>query len=345
MNKRMFLAAAATLGFLASSAWADDEYIPLEVVVGKADRIVVGKVTAIGKPTELTLESPDFPTPQKGWYHTFTVTVASDLPPLRCDHATKVETIEVLTPCDDPTPKPAPAVLDPKTPVIPPGGPQQRFDNVDRTNHFYVIHTAMVGSSYLMILGKLPGRSEYYLSSYKLNFKPEGDSSVKDVEKLALAGIESWSWGKAVNGLQIGFHLFTYCKIGDNSAQMDACVVLRNTTDKPLAVNLYEMDIYLDIAADGAGGNPIHAGFYNWKKRPITQFDPAVNSVIIPAKGKLFIGPYGRATYVEWDGPLGNGKHTFTVSYTSKRQDKGKDKLTLWTGKITSSEATATFKP
>ena len=237
-------------GFFSLPARAEDEYIPLDVVVGKADRIVVGKVTAIGKPVEMTLETPDPPSSQKGWYHKFTVTVVRDMPS-KGEKAARDETIEVLTPCADPNPKPPPAVTDPMTPVLPPQGAAPRFDNVIRSNKRYVFHSALIASSYLMLV-RLGGRQEYYLSSYMLNFKPEADSSVKEAEKLATGGIESWSWGKTVHGLQAGFHLFAYAKIGDNSSLMTACVILRNTTDKPIAVNLYDMDRCLEITADAA---------------------------------------------------------------------------------------------
>jgi hypothetical protein len=320
--------------------------MPMEVVVGKADRIVVGEVTAIGKPVELELDSPDFPTPHKGWYHTYTVKVARQILPVpTTDLSTiqpppKPQVLEVLTMCADPNPKPPGRVLE-----GPPVNPLKSDITLKAVNaQQAAYHSALVGDSYLIILDKLPGRGEYYLPAYSMNFRPAADAGVKEVGKLAAAGIDSWSWGKALNGLQIGLYLFDRHNIGGGpNSFMEASIVLRNTTDKPLAVNLYEDELYLDVTAAAGDGKVIHSSFYNWRRHIPAPFDAAVNTVVIEPKGKVFIGSKGRANTIKWAMPLNPGKYDFQVSYTSKREGNGRDKLKLWTGTVNSKPFTCTI--
>jgi hypothetical protein len=322
MKKSLFALTVALASCLVSSRAQAQNYLPMEVVVGEADCIVLGEVTAVSKPIEMELDGPDFPTPHKGWYHTFKVKVTRQILPIppAADKSVKKQIIEAMTMCADPNAKPA----DP--PV------RGSYQN------------AVVGNSYLLILNKLPGHAEYYLPAYSMNFRPDTDAGVKEVEKLAAAGIESWSWGKPFNGLQVGLYLFAHTNIGGGpNSSMEACVVLRNTTDKPLAVNFYEDDRCLEITATSTDGKVFDSGFYSWRRHIPMPFDPAVNSVVIGPRGKVFVGSRGRATTIKWNMPLGPGKYVFQVSYTSKREGNGKNNLKLWLGTIESKPSTVTI--
>ncbi len=204
-------------------------------------------------------------------------------------------------------------------------------------------HNAMVGNSYVMILNKLPGRREYYLPSYPMNFRSDIAPHVRDVEGLVAAGADSWAWGKAVDGLQVGLYLYAHYHYGgEGSSSISASVVLRNTTDKPLAVNLYDVDKYLDITATSADGKVVHSEFYNGT-HAAANFDAALNTRIIAPKSKLFIGCTGWANIIYWSIPVEPGQYDFQASYTSKRQGNGKDNLKLWTGTINSKPWTGTI--
>ncbi len=192
--KRVSLVIAAVLasGLVSSRAMAQGHYVPMDVLVGKADCIIVGEVTAIGKPQEMDLAAPDFPADGKGWYHTFKVKVTGQiLPAANEDKATtgpsgeKAPTekmLDVVTRCADPNLKAA--------------APAAR----------QTYHNPLVGDSCLMILSKLPGQAggEYYLPNRWENLRAANDPNVKIIEKLAPAAIKTWSWGKPANGLQIG---------------------------------------------------------------------------------------------------------------------------------------------
>jgi hypothetical protein len=349
MKKSLLAIAVALASPFVPSQTRAQNYLPMEVVVGRADRIVVGEVTAIGKPTEMELDIPDFPTPHKGWYHTFTVKVTRQILPVpttvlplsTIQSPPQPQVIEVLTMCADPNPKPAGRVLE-----GPPVNPLKSDITLKAVNaQQAAYHSALVGDSYLMILDKLPGRGEYYLPSYSMNFRPYTDAGVKEVGKLAAAGIDSWSWGKAVNGLQVGLYLFDHHNIGGGpNSFMEASIVLRNTTDKPLAVNLYDVDRFLEITATASDGRFFRSEFYNWKKHPVTQFDAAVNTIVIAPKGKAFIDSTGRANTIKWAMPLNPGKYDFQASYTSKREGNGKDRLKkLWIGTVNSKPFTCTI--
>ena len=326
MKKSLFALTVALASCLVSSRAQAQNYIPPELTVGEADYIVLGEVTAISKPIEMELDAPGFPTPHKGWYHTFKVKVAKRILPVppAADKSANGQIIEAMTICDDPNVKPVSRAHD--------GVPE-----IMRSELKVVYHSAVVGNSYLLILNKLPGHAEYYLPTYSMNFRPDTDASVKEVEKLAAAGIESWSWGKPFNGLQVGLFLFAHTNIGGGpDSSMEACVVLRNTTDKPLAVNLYEDDTYLEVTATSAEGKAFQSAFYNWRRHVPTPFDPAVNTVVIGPRGKVFVGPRGKGNTINWNMPLGPGKYVFQASYTTKREGSGKDNLKLWTGTVSS---------
>jgi hypothetical protein len=330
MKKSLFAITVALASVLVSSQIRAQTILPRELVIGKADDIVVGEVTAIGKPVEMELENSDFPAPHKGWYHTFTVKVTRRLLPVppaaNADKTTsqasgekspKDEVIETITMCADPS-------------------------GAQSVQTAY--HSALVGNSYLMLLNKLPGRGEYYLPSYPMNFRPDTDRYVKEVQRLVAAGIDSWAWGKPVDGLQVGVYLFAHYNYGGgNQSSVAASVVLRNTTDKPLAVNLYDVDKYLEITATSADGKVVHSDFYSVTNLTATKYDTAVNTIVIAPKAKIFIGSAGRADRINWSIPVGPGQYDFQAFYTSKHGGNGKDNLKLWTGTINSKSCTGTI--
>ncbi len=346
MKRSLFAITVALASVLVWSQTRAQNILPRELVVGKADYIVVGEVTAIGKPVEMELDSPDFPAPHKGWYHTFTVKVTRRILPVppadkatsqaSGDKSTKDEVIEAITMCADPNAALPERQLDP--------GPKKEMLKDAARGAQTSYHNAMVGNSYVMILNKLPGRGEYYLPSYPMNFRSDIGPHVREVEGLVAAGADSWAWGKAVDGLQVGLYLYAHYHYGgEDNSSISASVVLRNTTDKPLAVNLYDLDKYLEITATSADGKVVHSDFYNGKNRDATKYDAAVNTRVIAPKSKVFIDSTGWANIIYWSIPAGPGKYDFQASYTSKREGNGKDNLKLWTGTINSKPWTGTI--
>src|ERR1035437_4122621 len=160
MKKFLLCIAVAMASILVPSQTRAQNCMPMEVVVGEADCIVVGEVTAIGKPTELELDTSDFPTPHKGWYHTVTVKVARQILPAppAAEKSSKGEVIEVLTICADPNSKPAGLMRNPSDAPV----PTLKMETAQSAAQGGY-HSALVGDSYLMILSKLSGRGEYYL--------------------------------------------------------------------------------------------------------------------------------------------------------------------------------------
>ncbi len=152
------------------------------------------------------------------------------------------------------------------------------------------------GNSYMMVLNKLPGRTEYYLPSYFMNFKAATDPMVKEVEKLA--DMDSWPWGKSQSGLQLACMVISAYELGGEAgkdASVYACLAVRNVSDKPLAVNLYDDDKCLQITATSDAG-AFSTDFYNFKSRQPTEFD-ADNTVVVKPGGIIFIGPTGPADH------------------------------------------------
>ena len=179
----------------------------------------------------------------------------------------------------------------------------------------------------MMVLNKLPGRTEYYLPSYFMNFKAATDPMVKEVEKLA--DMDSWPWGKSQSGLQLACMVISAYELGGEAgkdASVYACLAVRNVSDKPLAVNLYDDDKCLQITATSDAGT-FSTDFYNFKSRQPTEFD-ADNTVVVKPGGIIFIGPTGPADHgLGFQMPLRLGSMTSTPPTPRLAKAKGK---TAW---------------
>ncbi len=320
MKTILAIGAVLVFGVLASPAMSQVPYIPLPVVVGKADRIVIAQVAEVGEPKEMELKSPDFG--GKTWCRTFKAKVTREIGAAGAaskpaDKEAKAA-MEVLARCAPPPPPPGP------------GGLMVHVS--DRPNY----PKFQTGKSYMMILSKLPDRTEYYLPSYFLNFKADADPMVKEVEKLA--DLDSWPWGKEQNGLRMACMMMSaYVTPGGTGdrAFCFACVAVRNVSDKPLAVNLYDNDKCLQITATSDAG-AFSTNFYNFKSRQPADFD-ASNTVVVNPKAMVFIGPTSLGDRgLGFRLPLDPGKYEFHATYTNSREGKGKNDVPLWKGTLDS---------
>ena len=315
------ISAVLLFAAMATPAMAQVPYIPMQVVVGKADRIVIAEVTEVGEAKEMELKSPDFG--GKTWCRTFKVKVTREIAAAGAaskpaDKEAAAVKMKVIARCAAPPPPPGPGGL---TLHVSDGPNYPKFQ---------------AGKSYMMILCKLPGRTEYYLPSYFLNFKADGDPMVKEVEKLA--DLDSWPWGKMQDGLQLACTIISAYVVpggtGDK-AFCFACVAVRNVSDKPVALNLYDNDKCLQITATSDAG-AFSTNFYNSKSGQPADFD-AANTIVVKPKEVVFIGPTGPGDRgLGFRLPLDSGKYEFHATYTSSRDSKGKDGVTLWKGTLDS---------
>lgn len=299
--------------------------VPLPIIVGNSDLIVIGKVTEEGASQEMEFKNPQFDgKTRKGWYRTFKVKVSRVLG--QDGQASKLvgEEIEVLAMAKAPAPPPAPPV--------PGGGIVLRqpiiMDGVTYPN-------LQTGKSYVLILNTLSDRNEHYLPSDPKNYRIDTDPQLKEIEKLA--DKSKWPWGKVEQGLQMA------CLVSGSanrnaktpSAFIQASVAVRNVSDKPIALNLYSGDRCMQVTATAADGKTFSPDMYRGTRNP--EFDVSKHTIVVKPNELTFIGPSGSALYgLGFNLPLEPGLYHFYATYTNSREGKGADNVELWTGTIKS---------
>jgi hypothetical protein len=220
--------------------------------------------------------------------------------------------------------------------------------------------TLAKGSSYVMILTKLPHREEYYLR-FNPDYAHEAtEENIKSATRAA--DPDKWAWGKSVHGLQMA--LLLPAEAGTFGAgnvpmggrmkpsfSMSCGVALKNTSDKPLAISQYAPDHPLSVQAKqdadgvvGGSGEPVNVNLYPDVGSKAAGYEPK-NSVILKPNQVMLIAPSDKADsgFTMWVS-LDFGKWSIQAAFESRREDKGTDSLPLWKGKIESAPVEVEFK-
>ena len=184
-HRNVLLASLAVVLAAPAAACACLADVPLEIIAGKADLIVVAEVVNAGQPVQLQLKQPGMKQARLGFYRKHNLKVTRIIKEAaKAPAKPKDRNVEILTPARKP-PRPGAPMLFVS---------DQYFASLK------------VGASYVLILSKLPGKPEYFLPTYPKNYAPAGDAEkVKAIE--AAADVSKWAWGAAGNGLQIALKL------------------------------------------------------------------------------------------------------------------------------------------
>jgi len=299
--------------------------VPLEIVTARSELIVTGTVTSAAVPAEFERLLPDIDRPIKAWYTEYTVHVA-----------------RVIKTTGRPVKKGDKIVV--VAQAAPPRGPGLiMMDGPSYPN-------LRKGSAYVLVLRRLPGKEKgYYLPAYFKNFRPDRKQDVDPIVKATQ--VDRWAWGKAVNGLQLALvttrdwaqlgRQVVRRRVGGKwvrmppSVHVQAVIALRNTSAKPVTVNLYQGDKFLSVRAANPAGKEVHVDFYSYlQARRILPFDRAKNTRKIEPGEVAFISPHGAGPYgIGFNLAAPAGKWTLTAGYTSKRSVKT---AALWTGTLSS---------
>lgn len=321
---------------LAVPAAADFAYVPLEVLAGKSEVVVVAEALSSTASAKMLLLPPDYPRPVDAWFRGFDLKVTEVI---KADGVKVVKggKISVLGHAMDPGRV---------------GGPALSTDDL--------YPEFKKGSSYVLLLRKMADRDQLYLPFYPTCAQKATRQAVARV-RIA-ADVRKWAWGVVVNGLQIAcvprdrvFQLRGPGKIrrrgqwvvfpAPTAVYVMATVALRNTSDKPVTVNLYQWDKFLSAAGADAKGATITAELYTGmdRVRPTPMTDK--NIATVKPGEMIYIGPFGDGGYgAGLRLPAKPGEWAVRVAYTSKRAKGPKDQP-LWTGALQSGPVTITMKP
>jgi len=329
--------------------------VPAPAVVAESDLIVIGEVIEAAAPQKQTRQAPNWRAPVEGWWRTATITVTKVLSDR--GNAQKDDSNEAKEPirqlkvvCQAPQPrKGGPPGIRPM--II--GG--AIYPNLG------------VGKRYLLMLRNFPGaaKGEFFLPGYPRSSYEVNENNKKIVARIEkLADLDNWPWGKIVGGVQMAL-LPAHPQVNVSPmhsppaanpalrAYTKLVFALRNTTDKPISVNLYPPDKCLSLSWSSEGRKRRRYDLYAWlarSRRPQPRFD-ANRHVRLIAPGRIVLvgtrASAGGAGYtgvgVSLDG-VKPGKMKLTAAYESKRDLPADAGVKLWKGKIESAEATVEVK-
>ena len=324
--------------------------IPLEVMAYRADLIVVGRVLEAGQPEELEVTLPGEAKQAKGWFATYRVQVERVLKDAPAKAAG--ENGEEESPDEKPTTKPAAGA----TIVVLARSAAPRSKGVRLRGLWPIYPRLFARYPYVLILRRLPGRAECYLPYKGMHYFSAMRTEIARVAKAA--NFEEWPWGEGVDGLRIALvptrSVATFQQqqiLGGPSggkepmqrvggALLEAVVALRNTSAKPVTVNLYKWDRFLSLRAVGADGTAIEHDFYKYERMDRqVAFEPKHKAAIGPGQ-VLVVGPAGardRGLVVRMS--LTPGRWSVRAGYSSEREAGAEAEEKLWTGKIESAAA------
>ncbi len=205
------------------------------------------------------------------------------------------------------------------------------------------------GDKYLLILMKLPGEKAFYLPSYPKNYMAVTDrNKARITEVKELVDVEKWPWGKAVAGLQLAaiptprepFLNRTRTRRGGPwvmRTYVNVCMVMRNTSKKPISISLYEQDKNLSVSYDQEGeatrDHDLYSHLNNPRRRKRVFSDK--NILTIKPGEIVLVGMNGVAHYgglcLQLEAKLGEAK--IKGAYEGKRDVPDKK---LWKGRVES---------
>lgn len=322
---------AVVVGVCCASVLAMMVAMPTSAVVAGSDLVVIAKVAANQEAGEKAVRFPGEKKAFKRYMQTSMLDVSEVLMDLSGRHRVG-EKVEVAALAQKPRPqKPGLVIHMADGPSYP---------------------SLRVGSSYLMVLRKLPDSAQcYYLPAdprYFVLDSPQTKPRVAELRKMA--DIEKWAWGKSVNGLQLAVmpdreevRMFK-ARRGRRGpafaqAQLMYAAVVRNVTkDQAIAIPHYASDKYLSLSLTAEGQAERKIDLYTGVKLREEKFASKHVTVIQPG-AMVIVARYGASP---WGGHVSlkdvpAGPATLRCTFTAAR-DEAPDGTPLWRGTLTSGD-------
>lgn len=290
-----------------------------------ADLIVVGKIVKLGDAEELDLKLP-FRDKAGTWsFVTYTVEVK------------EVIALRAL-PADGSPAKPAGAPAKGGTVRVLTSAYAVAADKPIQFKGLPIRHDSepVVGQTYLLILYRLTGRTEYYLPANAGYWDSPDAQNIKAIRSLL--DTSKWPWGKAESGLQIALFAPSEAEMRLGGAPMNVAVALRNASDKPVTIVLNPMDMPMSLSATGADGKPVPIKLYAGPcKEPAGGWRRKLEPGDV-----VFIKPLGLATEMTLvTAGIGEGKWTLHAEFSGR----GTSAFESWIGKVQSKPVEVEVRP
>ena len=294
--------------------------MPTPAAVAQSDLVLVCTVKTETPGNEQTILLPGAKQPIKRWYRRVRADVNEIL------HQTSVgaavaadETIEIVMMAEKPV-------------LPPPNG--MRIHMADGPSY----PSLKAGDKYLLMLRWLPEEKVFYLPADGRLFM-RTDAPKERVEALkAVSRVADWPWGKVVDGLQFAFmpesrELVVPRGGGQGHIEIGFAAVLRNVSDKPIAVNHYGHDHFMLAKIRVGDAAPEALDLYegiNLRQEPF-----GLDKVTVVKPGELLLlARYGVSPYGDYlrKAPHGGRNFSLLFVYRSQREGETVDGIPLWRG-------------
>jgi len=348
------LTTAAWIAVTAATAGAMWVDVPLPKMIADSDAIVIGTVVDVGKVEQIETQPPGMKKPVNIWCQVYTLVVkealrdrAGALTPKKAGDTEKADKAEAKEPAaaaaDKAKAKPV------RIRVL------ARAEDPNRRGGLMISDgpaypNLRPGQTYALILNshKVKDKADYWLPAYPKNFHRVKKAADKRLARLrALADVEAWPWGEAVDGLQIALiperttaRVFAARVRGRGpvrEARLPCTVALRNTGKEPQVVNQYPGDGFLSVVYRRADGEARECDTAGGAGPHPPAFNPKLHLRTLQPGEMVFLheGGISQYSYVQLRLPPEPGALRLTVDYRSSRKVEGQDPP-LWAGTVAS---------
>jgi hypothetical protein len=200
-------------------------------------------------------------------------------------------------------------------------------------------HQAVVAqdSRCVLSLRREPPLNGWVLRFGRQNYLPAEKTNISAM--TAAARLDDWPWGPAGNGAQVAAiprtTLFSHSIGGRATVSFATYVAVRNTTNKPLTVNLSLADTVVEFEARSASGQVVQGDPMSAIAERLKAAKPQPAETLSPGQAR-FCHPTGNdAVQLQADMDLPAGEWEFTVRLKSQPA-KGPGETTPWTGQAVS---------
>jgi hypothetical protein len=211
------------------------------------------------------------------------------------------------------------------------------------------------GQKYLLLLQREQKGKGYYLPAYPKNFVSFKNSRAGRVEEYErICNVDSWPWGEASEGIQLAVIptktdiTLMKSRKGRNgpffwNAYTQIVYALRNASNKPVAINHYPVDRFMDLKLKQGGREELLDMWSFLARAKYAAFNNKNATIVQPGK-VLFVAPYGIDQYGQtYSRKASAGKLEMQLEYSSKRRGSVNG-VSLWQGRAVSGVATVSLK-
>jgi len=300
-------------------------FLPMEVLVSKADCVVIATVAGAGKDEQPAPKAPNTrPAGQRLVRYKVELSRVLKQPPDVKEPLGPGDVIDVLTH--------APPSVRP--PTAPPAGAAPPDAPAPEAVPPWLFARLEAGKAYVLLLARMPEAGTFLLSPMPGHCQPADEEAVERVERAL--NLDKWNWGEEAGGLRLALLVQgPGRRMPDGLAHLQVLIALRNVSKEPIRVNLYPPDKPLSMLARTPEGRTVLHELYDERPAGAGRFGP--RHVVEIAPGEVgFVAPQQHMRFaLHLAMRLTEGDWLLQAGYRSDRQAEG-DSPALWMGKLES---------